>query len=116
MFSRYLVLIEDRGKVYAFDRDNNCFLLPNLSFPHPTENRHIKNTLVDAEMIIEELDNGKKMPRLLIYDVITYEVVVYLQCVVHKIKNGCHLTFEWRRRGLLFEQLLGFHKNVQDHF
>lgn len=81
MIFRYLVLIEDKGKVYAFDRDNNCFLLP-VSFPHEKEPRHVKNTLVDAEMIIEEVpvegtDRKDRINRLLIYDIIVYEVIVF---------------------------------------
>uniref|UniRef100_A0A914BXE9 mRNA-capping enzyme n=1 Tax=Acrobeloides nanus TaxID=290746 RepID=A0A914BXE9_9BILA len=73
---RYLVLIEDKGKVYAFDRDNSCYLIPNVSFPHEKERRHVTNTLIDSEMIIEHVEiEGKevKLYRLLIYDIIIYE-------------------------------------------
>lgn len=75
---RYLVLIKDEDQIYAFDRDNNVFELGGISFPHRKLNRHITNTLVDAEMIIEHIPemNGKQAqvrPRLLIYDIVKFE-------------------------------------------
>ncbi|KAH7730826.1 mRNA capping enzyme domain-containing protein [Aphelenchoides avenae] len=74
---RYLVLIKDKGQVYAFDRDNNVFEIPNLHFPHRKGARDVRNTLVDTEMIIEhvKMDNGQvqEVPRLLIYDIVVFE-------------------------------------------
>lgn len=76
------MLIKDKGQIYAFDRDNNVFEIPNLHFPHRKGERHVRNTLVDAEMIIEHVksEDGQQqeVPRLLIYDIIAYEV---LACV-----------------------------------
>ncbi|KAK0410615.1 hypothetical protein QR680_005235 [Steinernema hermaphroditum] len=73
---RYLVLIHGEGEVFAFDRDNNVFQLP-ISFPHRKEERHVSDTLCDCEMIIDnnKLPDGtvETRPRLLIYDVISYE-------------------------------------------
>ncbi|MFH4980636.1 hypothetical protein AB6A40_007345 [Gnathostoma spinigerum] len=74
---RYMVLINGENQVYAFDRDNSVFRIPDVSFPHRKENRHIRDTLVDAEMIIDRIndDSGvtKDVPRLLIYDIIKFE-------------------------------------------
>uniref|UniRef100_A0A915DGR4 mRNA-capping enzyme n=1 Tax=Ditylenchus dipsaci TaxID=166011 RepID=A0A915DGR4_9BILA len=72
---RYLILM-DSEQVYAFDRDFNVFKISNLLFPHRVHERQITKTLVDAEMIIEEVqkDSVKKcVPRLLIYDIISFE-------------------------------------------
>ncbi|GMS81928.1 hypothetical protein PENTCL1PPCAC_4103, partial [Pristionchus entomophagus] len=70
--SRYLIYIIDKGQVYAFDRDNEVFPLPRLTFPHRKEPRHITNTLVDCELIFDNVD-GRETPRILIYDIITFE-------------------------------------------
>uniref|UniRef100_A0A0N5AHZ1 mRNA-capping enzyme n=1 Tax=Syphacia muris TaxID=451379 RepID=A0A0N5AHZ1_9BILA len=76
---RYLVLINDEDKVFAFDRDNNVFRIPDVTFLCARKNRHLKSTLVDAEMIIDKVkgQNGKEIqvPRLLIYDVIRIDGV-----------------------------------------
>ncbi|VDL74039.1 unnamed protein product [Nippostrongylus brasiliensis] len=50
---RYMIYICDENEIYAFDRDNEVFLIRGLSFPHRKHPRHIVNTLVDAEMIID---------------------------------------------------------------
>ncbi|VDD90364.1 unnamed protein product [Enterobius vermicularis] len=71
---RYLVLINGEDKIFAFDRDNNVFRIPNVTFLSAHEDRHLRATLVDAEMIIDKVKepNGREtqVPRLLIYDVI----------------------------------------------
>lgn len=76
---RYLVLIKDEDQIYAFDRDNNVFELNGISFPHRKHDRHVRDTLVDAEMIIEHIPEmqgrpARIRPRLLIYDVVKFEV------------------------------------------
>lgn len=56
-----------------------------MAFPHETEKRNVKNTLVDAEMIIEHVEMGGKdikLYRLLIYDLIIYEVSRILWLIV----------------------------------
>lgn len=74
---RYMVLINDEDEIFAFDRDNNVFRIPDITFPHRKEGRHIKDTLVDTEMIIEKVkgEGGRvrEVPRLLIYDIIKFE-------------------------------------------
>ncbi|PAV67098.1 hypothetical protein WR25_24634 isoform B [Diploscapter pachys] len=69
---RYLVYIADENNIYAFDRDNEVFQIKGISFPHRKEPRHVQNTLVDTEMIIDVI-NGEERPRLLIYDIIQFE-------------------------------------------
>jgi len=81
---RYLVLIFDDNQIYAFDRDNNVFELGGISFPHRKHNRHIKETLVDAEMVIDHIkvpDQPDEIrPRLLIYDIVKFEDTQAGQC------------------------------------
>lgn len=50
-----MVLIDDEDSIYAFDRDNSVFRISGISFPHRKESRHIQNTLLDCEMIIEKV-------------------------------------------------------------
>jgi hypothetical protein len=73
-----MLLIEDQNRIFAFDRDHNAFSIPNLSFLNRKENRHMRNTLVDGEMIIDKVkeSNGHErlIPRYLIYDIIKFEV------------------------------------------
>uniref|UniRef100_A0A0N4Z0I5 mRNA-capping enzyme n=1 Tax=Parastrongyloides trichosuri TaxID=131310 RepID=A0A0N4Z0I5_PARTI len=85
---RYLVFIKDEDEIYAFDRDNNVFKLNNLYFPHRKENRHIRDTLVDAEVIMEKTyiseNTTKIIPRMLIYDIVHYEDTQIRECDFRK--------------------------------
>ncbi|CAL2030748.1 unnamed protein product [Caenorhabditis brenneri] len=69
---RYIVYIND-GEVYAFDRDNEVFEIPNLDFVG-NDNLPLDGTLVDTEVIIDEV-NGVKLPRMLIYDIMRHKGV-----------------------------------------
>ncbi|KAE9414727.1 hypothetical protein Angca_002783 [Angiostrongylus cantonensis] len=95
---RYMIYICDENEVYAFDRDNEVFLIQGLSFPHRKHPRHVVNTLVDAEMIIDHVkdENGKTvdLPRLLIYDIIHFEDV-------HVGKDNFDIRFMCIRRELI---------------
>ncbi|VDK53935.1 unnamed protein product [Anisakis simplex] len=77
---RYMVLINDEDEIYAFDRDNNVFRIPSITFPHRKESRHLRDTLIDAEVIIDKVpgEDGqmKEIPRMLIYDIIKFEVCI----------------------------------------
>jgi len=43
------MLIEDKNKIYMFDRDNNVFEINHLCFPKDVEyTSHLTNTLVDG--------------------------------------------------------------------
>ncbi|CAB3231409.1 unnamed protein product [Arctia plantaginis] len=67
---RFMMLIDGEDEVYMLDRDNCAFKVPNLKFFHRSDLRkHLTNTLLDGEMVIDELD-GKKIPRYLCYDII----------------------------------------------
>lgn len=71
--TRYMMLIHKEREIFFFDRDNSCFKVDNLRFPNVKDlTRHIKNTLVDGEMVIDKV-NGKNVPRFLVYDIIRYE-------------------------------------------
>ncbi|KAK3087185.1 hypothetical protein FSP39_002801 [Pinctada imbricata] len=71
--TRYMMLIDGPNEVYAFDRDNTVFHIPNLRFPRRKDlNAHIRDTLLDGEMILDKVE-GKNVPRYLVYDIIKFE-------------------------------------------
>jgi len=71
--TRYMMMIDGKDRVFFFDRDNCVFRVKGLTFLHRKDkNRHIADTLVDGEMVIDVV-NGKNFPRYLIYDVIQFE-------------------------------------------
>ncbi|VDP10279.1 unnamed protein product, partial [Soboliphyme baturini] len=76
---RYMILIAGENEVYMIDRDNNYFSVPNLTFPHRKEKRHIKDTLLDGELIFD-VSMGKKIPSFLVYDIVVYEGQPVGQC------------------------------------
>lgn len=68
---RYLMYIKGKNEVYCIDRDNCVFKVNNLAFPFKKDlSVHIKDTLLDGEMVMDTV-NGKKVPRYLVYDIIT---------------------------------------------
>ncbi|XP_013383469.1 mRNA-capping enzyme [Lingula anatina] len=72
---RYLMLIDGKNRIFMVDRDNCVFHVTNLCFPKRKNlEAHISKTLVDGEMIMDEVD-GKSVPRYLIYDIIRFEDV-----------------------------------------
>lgn len=76
--TRYMMLIHQEREIYFFDRDNSCFKVEDdLTFPLSKDlTKHIKNTLLDGEMVIDTVkENGKvmKVPRYLVYDIVCYE-------------------------------------------
>ncbi|VDP12627.1 unnamed protein product [Heligmosomoides polygyrus] len=95
---RYMVYICDKDEIYAFDRDNEVFLIQGLTFPHRKHPRHIVNTLVDSEMIIDhvkdEHGNMVDLPRLLIYDIVHFEDI-------HVGKENFDIRFMCIRRELI---------------
>lgn len=50
-----MVLIDNEDSIFAFDRDNNVFRIAGVTFPHRKEARHVRDTLIDCEMIIEKV-------------------------------------------------------------
>ena len=54
--TRYMMLIDGPDRVYFIDRDNAVFKVQNLKFYHrKAEDRHLSNTLLDGEMVIDEV-------------------------------------------------------------
>jgi len=71
--TRYMMLIDGRDEVYFFDRDNNVFKVKGLTFLHrKNPNKHIADTLLDGEMVIDVVD-GRNFPRFLVYDIVMFE-------------------------------------------
>jgi len=71
--TRYMMLIDGKDRIYFCDRDNAIFKVKGLTFLHRKDkNKHISDTLVDGEMVIDVVQ-GKSYPRFLIYDVIQFE-------------------------------------------
>lgn len=49
-----MMLIQDKHKIYMFDRDNSVFEINHLEFPYDVEySRHLTNTLVDGVRILD---------------------------------------------------------------
>ncbi|XP_046676608.1 LOW QUALITY PROTEIN: mRNA-capping enzyme [Homalodisca vitripennis] len=68
--TRYMMLVLKEGEVYCLDRDNSVFQVEGLRFPHrKAPNRHLTNTLLDGEMVIDKHE-GRNIPRYLAYDII----------------------------------------------
>ena len=71
--TRYMMLIDGKDQTYFIDRDNCVFQVDNITFLHRKDaNKHIGSTLLDGEMVIDEV-NDQKFPRYLVYDVIQFE-------------------------------------------
>ncbi|XP_058468211.1 mRNA-capping enzyme [Malaya genurostris] len=71
--TRYMMLIVKEKEIYFLDRDNSCFAVDGITFPHYTDlHKHLTNTLLDGEMVMDLVD-GVKKPRYLVYDIIRYE-------------------------------------------
>ncbi|CAL4067552.1 unnamed protein product, partial [Meganyctiphanes norvegica] len=67
--TRYMMLINGRREIYFADRDNSVFHAPEVEFRSKYDlDCHLQNTLLDGEMVIDELPSGEKFPRFLIYD------------------------------------------------
>ncbi|XP_047506957.1 mRNA-capping enzyme [Pieris napi] len=92
---RFMMLIEDENQVYMIDRDNCVFQVHGLRFPHNKANRHLRDTLLDGEMVIDKVDD-KTIFRYLCYDIIRFEnqnvgkepfFPVRLDCITNEIMN-----------------------------
>lgn len=72
--TRYLMYIKGPFQIYFIDRENAVFQIEGLSFVSLRDrNRHLVDTLVDGEMVIDTEAGGQKTPRYLIYDLISLE-------------------------------------------
>ncbi|EFX79220.1 hypothetical protein DAPPUDRAFT_128585 [Daphnia pulex] len=71
--TRYMMFIMGQGQVYFIDRNNAVFQIEGLSFFSSHDGkRHLVDTLVDGEMVIDKA-NGMRHPRYLIYDLVSLE-------------------------------------------
>lgn len=62
-----------QGQVFFIDRDNAVFQIEGISFFSSHDGRrHLVDTLVDGEMVIDKAD-GMHHPRYLIYDLVSLE-------------------------------------------
>lgn len=86
--TRYLMLIHKEEDIYFFDRDHCVFKIENLQFPHRKEHRHLRQTLVDGEMVIDKV-NGTDIPRFLIYDIIKFDGQDVGQLPFYPIRLHC---------------------------
>lgn len=71
--TRYMLLINTENECYFIDRDNTVFKIDGIKFFKRKEfPKHLENTLLDGEMILDVVD-GKKIARYLIYDIVSFE-------------------------------------------
>ncbi|KAL1491661.1 hypothetical protein ABEB36_012223 [Hypothenemus hampei] len=71
--NRYMMLIDGEDEVYFFDRNHSVFKVSGLRFVYRKNlNRHLKDTLLDGEMVIDKVD-GEDIPRYLAYDIIKFD-------------------------------------------
>ncbi|XP_058126525.1 mRNA-capping enzyme [Anopheles ziemanni] len=71
--TRYMMLIHREKEIYFFDRDNSVFAVEGIRFPSLEDpNRHLADTLVDGEMVIDKYGD-QLTPRYLVYDVIYFQ-------------------------------------------
>lgn len=65
--------IKGMNEVFFIDRDNAVFQINGLTFVHRSDpKRHLVDTLVDGEMVIDVVGEAKH-PRYLIYDLVSLE-------------------------------------------
>uniref|UniRef100_A0AAG5D4T1 mRNA-capping enzyme n=1 Tax=Anopheles atroparvus TaxID=41427 RepID=A0AAG5D4T1_ANOAO len=98
--TRYMMLIHREKEIYFFDRDNSVFTVQGITFPSLEDpHRHLADTLVDGEMVIDKYvdKNGEKLtPRYLVYD-----VIYFMNREVRK------QPFHPNRLGLIERELIG---------
>ncbi|CAH2066083.1 unnamed protein product, partial [Iphiclides podalirius] len=92
---RYMMLIDGEDRVFMVDRDNCIFKVNGLKFLHNKTMHHLKNTLLDGEMV-EDKEGGQVKTRYLCYDIIRFEGMnvgresffpVRLMCIEKEIIN-----------------------------
>lgn len=117
--TRYMMLIHKQQESYFFDRDNSCFKIDGLTFPFNKDlKKHIKNTLLDGEMVIDMV-GGKSVPRYLVYDIVRYENEDFSQksfedrliAIRHYIIAPRH---EAMKRGIVNRNLEPFSVRIKD--
>ncbi|KAL6601854.1 hypothetical protein LY90DRAFT_393506 [Neocallimastix californiae] len=67
--------IENKMEAFLIDRKNKYKYVGNLWFPEPNDNTFRKfhdNTIIDGELVLDELENGETKLRFLIFDLVVY--------------------------------------------
>lgn len=68
---RFMLYIQDENNIFFLTRNVELWRVVGLRFPRLEDlNSHLTDTLVDGEMVTD-LENGRRIPRFLIYDVIS---------------------------------------------
>ena len=71
---RYMMYIMGQQQIFLIDRDNAVFQIDGLTFVSELDrSRHLVDTLVDGEMVIDREKGGVTHPRYLIYDCVSLE-------------------------------------------
>ena len=70
--TRYMMLIDGPGAVFFTDRTDSIFKVEGMTFlTRRDENVHLKGTVLDGEMVIDDDPVHGKVPRYLVYDIVT---------------------------------------------
>jgi mRNA-capping enzyme len=73
---RYMMYIQDEENIFFLTRNLHLWRVNNLKFPRIDDlHGHLTNTLLDGELVTDIFD-GQRIPRYLIYDVITLNGVL----------------------------------------
>ena len=68
-----MMYIKGQNEAFFIDRDNAVFQIKGLTFVHRSDpTRHLVDTLVDGEMVIDVVGEARH-PRYLIYDLVSLE-------------------------------------------
>jgi mRNA-capping enzyme len=71
---RYMMYIKGEHQIFFIDRDNAVFQINGLTFVSDQDcSRHLVDTLLDGEMVIDKDEHGLTHPRYLIYDCVSLE-------------------------------------------
>lgn len=76
--TRYMMLIDGKDRIFFADRDHCIYQVEHFTFlDRKDPNQHLTQTLLDGEMVIDEIKdaNGheQKFPRYLIYDIVKFK-------------------------------------------
>ena len=110
--TRYMLYIQDRGSVYLIRRDGKVFPIPEITFPSRKTNdtNHVKETLLDCEMVVETKQHNVERAYLLIYDLVAFggdtqfgqmthsERMKILKCDIYKPREDAAIRLDIDKR------------------
>ena len=71
---RYMMYIMGQHHIFFIDHNNAVFQIDGLTFVSAHDrSRHLVDTLLDGEMVIDQEKGGQTIPRYLIYDLVSLE-------------------------------------------